>query len=76
MLKGQHFIVIDGQQIMGFGFIKDTLNDDRYLCTFEGPAPFNKIVPLEAMMDWPMFDNEPSRRRWLDMHSRQAGAGS
>ena len=49
---------------------------EKYLCRFLNPPAFQRVVAVEEIQQWLLFQNEKEGRAWVDANSQQGQVGA
>jgi hypothetical protein len=71
-MKGKHFLLADEQgQILNGGVVESQLNADTYLCRFRGKVPMSRVVTVDQMQNFLIFDSEQHVDQWMTANIQQ-----
>lgn len=63
---GSSFILATPQgQVLNTGVIQDKVGENAYLARFRGKVPLSRVVAVEQMSNWLIFDNEQHMGAWM-----------
>lgn len=65
-MQGMIGLIIQNNVLANTVQIGNQVGNDRYLCRFETPPPFNRVVHLEEIQQWLLFMNPQEMQTWID----------
>ena len=73
-MQGMLFVILNEKgEAVNHGIIAQAITPEKYLCQFRIPSPVSRIIPIEELQGYSLFNNEQQMNQFLAAVQKQVG---